>query len=186
MTEASATGAQDLTEVVDRAVRRDPEAFGVLYDAHVEALYRYLYYRLGHHADAEDLTAQVFLKAWQAIDRFRWQGKPFAAWLFRLAHNALIDYLRTRKPTTPLEEQLGTPAALSPDWVTARIQADELARALQGLTEEQRQVVVLKFVQGMDNKEIAQIMQRKEGAIRALQMRALLAMRRLLTAEEQA
>jgi RNA polymerase sigma-70 factor (ECF subfamily) len=186
LTEATAFGDQDLTRLVDRAVQRDSEAFGALYDAHVEALYRYLYYRLGNHAEAEDLTEQVFLKAWQAIDRFQWQGKPFAAWLYRLAHNALIDYLRTRKPTAPLDDQPDAQMVVSGDWVETRLQSDQLVKALDLLTQEQRNVVVLKFIQGMENDEIARIMQKKEGAIRALQMRALMAMRRILMAEDEA
>src|SRR5918911_602212 len=84
---------------------RDPAAFGELYDRFVERVYRYLYLRTGRQAEAEDLTEQVFLKAWEAIGRYRWQGRPFLAWLYRLAHNTHIDHVRTRKPTTSLNSE---------------------------------------------------------------------------------
>src|SRR5437899_767046 len=81
---------------------RDPGAFGELYDRFVERVYRYIYFRTGNHPESEDLTEQVFLKAWEAIARYRWQGRPFLAWLYRLAHNAHIDHVRARRHTTSL------------------------------------------------------------------------------------
>lgn len=184
MTEAIvALSATDIHALVERAVRRDAEAFGALYDAYLDPIYRYLYYRLGNQSETEDLCEQVFLKAWQAIGRFRWQGKPFSAWLFRLAHNALVDHLRTRKPTLPLDEVHADSASADHDWVSARLEAEELAAALARLTEEQRQVILLRFVSGLENAEIAEVMGKREGAVRALQLRGLQALRRILGEE---
>ena len=173
-----------IVALVNRVViSRDANAFGELYDAFVERVYRYLYFRTGSHPEAEDLTEQVFLKAWEAIGRYRWQGRPFLAWLYRLAHNAHIDHIRSQKPTASLNnddrplELASTSAAVE---LTRALDADLLARALGELTPDQQQVIVMKFLEGLDNEQIAQSMDKREGAIRALQMRALMSLRRVL------
>ncbi len=182
----SIEGPDDPTVValVNRVVvSRDPNAFGELYDRYVERVYRYLYFRSGSHPEAEDLTEQVFLKAWEAIGRYRWQGRPFLAWLYRLAHNTHIDHVRTQKPTTSLnnDERPVELASNAAQVELARtLDADLLARALGQLTPEQQQVIVMKFIEGMDNEQIAASMDKREGAIRALQMRALMSLRRVL------
>jgi len=164
-------------------VSRDPNAFGELYDRYVERVYRYLYFRAGSHPEAEDLTEQVFLKAWEAIGRYRWQGRPFLAWLYRLAHNTHIDHVRTHKPTTSLnndEHPIELASTAAQVELARTLDADMLARALSMLTPDQQQVIVLKFIEGMDNEQIAASMDKREGAIRALQMRALMSLRRVL------
>ncbi len=173
-----------IVELVDRVVAaRDARAFGELYDRFVERVYRYVYFRTGSHTEAEDLTEQVFLKAWEAIGRYRWQGRPFLAWLYRLAHNAHIDHVRSQRPTTSLTNDqrpldLASPSA-SVELGRA-LDAEVIAGALAELTIEQQQVIVMKFIEGLDNEQIAQLMDKREGAIRALQMRALMSMRRVL------
>jgi RNA polymerase sigma-70 factor (ECF subfamily) len=167
-------------------VYRDSNAFGELYDRFVERVYRYLYFRTGSHPEAEDLTEQVFLKAWEAMGRYRWQGRPFVAWLYRLAHNSHIDYVRTQRPTTSLNNddrpiELASPAAAVA--LSRALDADLLSRALGELTVDQQQVIVMKFIDGLDNEQIAQSMDKREGAIRALQMRALLSLRRVLESQ---
>ncbi|MGI9146771.1 MAG: RNA polymerase sigma factor [Chloroflexota bacterium] len=170
--------------LVDRVViSQDSSAFGELYDRFVERVYRYLYFRTGSHPEAEDLTEQVFLKAWEAIGRYRWQGRPFVAWLYRLAHNSHIDHVRTHRPTTSLDDddrpiELASPAAAVE--LSRTLDADLLSNALAELTIDQQQVIVLKFIDGLDNEHIAQSMDKREGAIRALQMRALMSLRRVL------
>jgi len=169
---------------VDRAVAsHDAAAFGELYDRFVDRVYRYLYFRTGRHAEAEDLTEQVFLKAWEAIGRYRWQGRPFLAWLYRLAHNVHIDHVRSTRPTTSLSTEhrtLEVPSTTSMTEMARTLDADVIATALSQLTVEQQQVIVMKFIEGLDNEQIAQAMDRREGAIRALQMRALMSLRRVL------
>jgi len=164
-------------------VSRDANAFGELYDRYVERVYRYLYFRSGSHPEAEDLAEQVFLKAWEAIGRYRWQGRPFLAWLYRLAHNTHIDHVRSQKPTTSLnnDDRPVELASVAAQVELARtLDADLLARAMGQLTPEQQQVIVMKFIEGMDNEQIAASMDKREGAIRALQMRALMSLRRVL------
>jgi RNA polymerase sigma-70 factor, ECF subfamily len=164
-------------------VSRDPNAFGELYDRFVERVYRYLYFRAGSHPEAEDLTEQVFLKAWEAIGRYRWQGRPFLAWLYRLARNTHIDHVRTHKPTTSLnndERPVELASSAAAVELARTLDADLLAHALNQLTPDQQQVIVMKFMEGLDNEQIAQSMDKREGAIRALQMRALMSLRRVL------
>lgn len=173
-----------IVALVDRAVAsRDAAAFGELYDRFVDRVYRYLYLRTGKHAEAEDLTEQVFLKAWEGIGRYRWQGRPFLAWLYRLAHNVHIDFVRATRPTTSLtaeDRTLDVPSTSAMAELARALDAEVLATALTQLTIEQQQVIVMKFMEGLDNEQIAHNMGRREGAIRALQMRALLSLRRAL------
>jgi len=164
-------------------ISRDANAFGELYDLFIERVYRYLYFRTGSHPEAEDLTEQVFLKTGEAIGRYRWQGRPFLAWLYRLAHNAHIDHVRSQKPTTSLnndDRPLELPSSAAAVELTRALDADLLTRALGELTPDQQQVIVMKFLDGLDNEQIAQSMDKREGAIRALQMRALMSLRRVL------
>jgi RNA polymerase sigma-70 factor (ECF subfamily) len=168
---------------VDRASAGDAHAFGELYERFLDPIYRYLYVRLGSRADAEDLAEQVFLKAWEAIGRFKWQGKPFLAWLYRVAHNVLVDFTRARKNALSLNDD-ERPLEVMSEAATVElgqtIDAELLAGAVSELTEEQQQVITLKFLEGYDNARIAQVMDKREGAIRALQLRALLSLRRVL------
>jgi RNA polymerase sigma-70 factor (ECF subfamily) len=173
--------------LVDRVVStHDPQAFGELYDRFVERVYRYLYFRCGSHPEAEDLTEQVFLKAWEAIGRYRWQGRPFLAWLYRLAHNAHIDHIRGQRPAASLNndaQPIDVPSQSAAVELARTLDAEVLASALCELTFEQQQVIVMKFMEGLDNEQIAHAMDKREGAIRALQMRALLSLRRVLESQ---
>ncbi len=174
-----------VSDLVDRASKGSGEAFGQLYQLYVDRIYNYIYYKTGNTVDAEDLTEQVFIKAWEAIRRFRFEGKPFAAWLFKVARNVVIDHYRTRKNNTDLSEVIsaiahdGDPEAFAQRRATAQV----LMTAIRRLTDEQQQVILLKFIDGMDNTEISAAMGKKEGAIRALQYRALLALQRILMDE---
>jgi len=177
--------ADRIGDLVARASQGSGDAFGQLYQIYVDRIYNYVYYKTGHSVDAEDLTEQVFIKAWEAIRRFRFEGKPFAAWLFKVARNVVIDHYRTRKNNSDLSEVVGAianygdPEALAQRRATAQV----LMTAIRHLTDEQQQVILLKFVDGMDNTEISATMGKKEGAIRALQYRALLALQRILQDE---
>lgn len=170
--------------LVDRAVEaRDQEAFGALYDAYLDRVYRYLYFRTNHRDEAEDLTEQVFLKAWEAIPRFRWQGRPFVAWLYRLAHNLLVDHHRARRPMSSINDEerpIDLISSAAATELRRSLDADVLARALGELTVDQQQVITLKFIDGLENVDIAEMLGKREGAIRALQLRALLSLRRIL------
>jgi RNA polymerase sigma-70 factor (ECF subfamily) len=152
------------------------EMFARLYDAYVERIYRYVYFRVGDEMLAEDITSQVFLKVWEKLDTYQAGHCPFMAWIYRIAHNAVIDYYRTNKGAIPLEDV--RPGELSDsdpvnENLDLHIQSQELHDALQELTDEQQQVLILKFVGGLSTTEIAQQLGKQQGAVRALQMRGL-------------
>jgi RNA polymerase sigma-70 factor (ECF subfamily) len=172
-------------ELARRASGHDQLAFAELYNAYVDKIYKYIYYRVGNASDAEDLCEQVFLKAWEAIGRYTWCGYPFSSWLYRLAHNLVVDHYRTRRDTMPLNDAAAGAGADDAESLLHRtLQAAELWDALYRLTDEQRQVIALKFIEGFDNADIARMMGKKEGAIRALQYRALRSLQNILEAEE--
>jgi RNA polymerase sigma-70 factor (ECF subfamily) len=173
-------------ELAQRASQRDQDAFAELYTAYVEKIYKYVYYKVGDPNEAEDLCEQVFLKAWEAIGRYTWYGYPFSSWLYRLAHNLVVDHYRTRREILPLNDTLLIrEEPIDPEVALARsLGSNDLRRAILRLTPEQRQVICLKFIEGYSNSEIATMMDKKEGAIRALQYRALRSLQAILEAEE--
>jgi RNA polymerase sigma-70 factor, ECF subfamily len=168
-------------DLIARAARRDADAFGVLYERYLTLIYRYVFYRVDDVAEAEDLTEQVFLKAWEALGHYQKRKAPFSAWLYRIAHNVIVDRHRTRKETLPLEEQLLRDASRGPedrlDW---RETIEAVSHALAQLTPLYRQVLTLRFISGFSHAETAQVLARSEEAVRVLQYRALAALRELL------
>ena len=173
-------------ELAERASSHDQTAFAELYNAYVDKIYKYIFYKVGNAPDAEDLCEQVFLKAWEAIGRYKWCGYPFSSWLYKLAHNLVVDFYRTRREPVPLNDLLYTPdePADPENALHSAVEAAELRTAIGQLTFEQRQVVALKFIEGYKNAEIAQMLNKNEGAIRALQYRALRSLQTILEAEE--
>ncbi|MEO7003030.1 MAG: sigma-70 family RNA polymerase sigma factor [Ktedonobacterales bacterium] len=172
--------------LVARATQRDAEAFSQLYRLYFERIYRYARLKLANAADAEDLASAVFFNAWRTIDRFSPRGETsFAAWLFRLAHNALIDRYRRERDVVSLDGDHPSfaSAELTPGpevLLEKRMRFDDLRAALQLLTEEQREVVLLRFVEGLSAREVGDIMGKQEGAVRGMQFRAIEALRRAL------
>lgn len=164
----------DEARLVRQSKAGDAEAFAQLYDVCVERVYRYVYFRVTDDATAEDLTSQVFLKAWENLNKYKPNGSPFIAWLYTIARNLVIDHYRTHKETVPLVEVVAITDHRSPDEeVEGRFDLQAMRDALQFLTEDQRQVLILKFIAGLRNEDIAKMMNKREGAIRALQMRGL-------------
>jgi RNA polymerase sigma-70 factor (ECF subfamily) len=127
------TEVDEESRLVLRAVQRDSAAFGLLYESHLDRIYRYIFYRVGSTGEAEDLTEIVFLKAWEAIDRYQPRGVPFVAWLYRLAHNLVVDSYRSRRPSVPLDEIKETeePGADVIDQVEQQLDAEEVRVALR-------------------------------------------------------
>ncbi|HEX2767448.1 MAG TPA: RNA polymerase sigma factor [Candidatus Limnocylindria bacterium] len=164
----------DLADV--RAAQADRAAFGTLYRRYLDRVYGYCYYLLGDHHDAEDVTERTFVAALGAIGGFRDEGASFRAWLFRIAHNQLANALRARgrQRTAPLDaDPLPATGADPLAWVTRDEEARRVRRALDGLAEDRRQVLVLRFVDGLSAKEIGDVLGRSAGAVRVLQHRAL-------------
>ena len=164
----------DLPDV--RAAQRDRAAFGALYRRYLDRVYGYCFYLLGDHHDAEDVTARTFVAALAAIDGYRDEGATFRAWLFRIAHNQLANALRSRQRhrAAPLDSVAEPIAPADPaGLVTLAEDARGLRQALGRLPEDRRQVVVLRFVDGLSAREIGAVLGRSEGAVRVLQHRAL-------------
>jgi RNA polymerase sigma-70 factor (ECF subfamily) len=165
----------DERRLVQEAKAGDPEAFAQLYDAYVDRIYRYIYFRVSDDSLTEDLTSQVFLKAWEYLDRYQAGSSPYLAWLYTIARNLVIDHYRTKRETVNLDDIVHISGnEPSPDEeVQSRFEIDEMRDALQFLTDEQQQVLILRFISGLSTENVAEIMEKREGAIRALQMRAL-------------
>jgi RNA polymerase sigma-70 factor (ECF subfamily) len=166
-------------QLVLQAQAGNTEAFGALYDAYLERIYRFVYFRVEDQQTAEDITSQVFVKAWSNLDRFSFSHTPYLAWLYTIAHNAVIDHYRTRKITTALDDiQLSQPdqAEAVEESIDLTAEMKRVKEALQMLTEDQQKVLSLKFIEGLSNHEIARHLGKREGAVRALQMRGLQAL----------
>ena len=176
---------ETLDRLVDEAKRGDREAFGRIFDAYAGPIYRFIASRVIRPSDAEDLTQLVFVKALEALPRYESRGIPFGGWLFRLARNAVIDQVRTRK------EHLSLLAAATRETedegpearATVQDDLDRVAAALAELTDEQREVIELRFFAGLSVLEAAMVMGRQEGTIRGLQFRAIASLRRSLGIE---
>ena len=169
-----------------RASAGDAEAFGALYDRYVEAVYRYVYYRVRNEAEAEDVTSDVFFKALRAMPRYQ-PRQPFLAWLYRISRNAVIDRVRRRRPQVPFEDALRHPGAdrVVDPYAGLDVLSDRAAlrTAIAKLTPLQQEVIILRYVEGLDTKEIGRIVGRRDGAVRGIEFRALGMLRAVLPRE---
>jgi RNA polymerase sigma-70 factor (ECF subfamily) len=174
-----------LERLVDQAKNGDAIAFGRIFDRFNEPIYRFIVSRVRRPADAEDLTQTVFVKALEALPRYEARGIPFGGWLFRLARNAVIDFVRTRHEHAELDaiaERPGSDAGPD-DLVLTKQDIDAVGRALATLTTEQRDAISLRFFAGLSAREAAEAMGKQEGTVRGLQFRAIAALRRQLDLE---
>jgi RNA polymerase sigma-70 factor (ECF subfamily) len=170
-------------ELVTRAQRGEVNAIGRLYDRHQESIFRYLWLRLDDRQLAEDLTGDVFMRMLDALPRYRMQGLPFRAWLYRIAHNLLVDYFRKmdHRAAVPLDAVEDQRADDDPDQTIEQILLTErLQIALLHLEPTQSEVLVLRFLAGLSLQETAQTLGKTEAAIKALQYRGLHGLRRAL------
>ena len=168
-----------------QALQGNRDAFGDLYELYLEEVYRYVFYRVGSEADAEDLTEQVFLNAWENLPNFL-QSVHFKAWLYRIARNTVIDHYRTRKKILPLNEKASFVAMddQPDDKFLAKETTVRLIQAISKLSQLHQDVIILRFANGFSTTETAQILERNVGTVRVLQHRALKAMQSYLVAEE--
>ena len=171
--------------LVTQAISGDVEAFGELYTNHVTKIYRYVYYNVHDKEHAEDITQEVFLKAWKAIGSCRGKEKTFSSWLYRIAHNLIIDKLRKSQKQSSREAELPEDIRDTSDRMEISLEQRDLLKVIDVLSPNQRQVIVMKFIEEMDNREIAETMGKSTGAIRILQMRALETLRKTLGKEQR-
>jgi RNA polymerase sigma-70 factor (ECF subfamily) len=185
MWEASAI-MQDDAILVAQAKQGEPAAFELIYDQHRQPIFNYIYFRVGDSKLAEDLTSDVFVRMVDKIDTYTQNGRPLAAWLYTIARNLVIDHHRrdNQLDWVPLDERLIESKDHNPDKATDHGLLQEcLMKALQHLTEDQRQVILLKFMERRSNAEVGSILGKTEGSIKSLQHRALAALKRALDKE---
>jgi RNA polymerase sigma-70 factor (ECF subfamily) len=162
-------------DIVRNAVKGDVDAFSTLYEKYLDPIFRYIYFRVNNLQDAEDITGMVFIKAWEALPRYRLNGFPFSSWLYRIAHNMVVDFHRKRK-SLPIEkvDELGVDHRTNLlAEIAEKEQLRNLINAISRLPDDQQQVIILRFVEGLSHKEIAKIMGKNDGACRMIQHRAL-------------
>lgn len=176
-----------MMELVERAQAGETEAFGRLYDHYCDTVYRYIYYRVGAKATAEDLTSETFLRALRRIGTFTWQGRDFGAWLVTIARNLVADHFKSsrfRLEVVTGEMLDANEVERSPeDSVLESLSNASLLQAVQKLNPQQQECVTLRFLQGLSVAETARVMGKNEGAIKTLQYRAVRTLARLLPEE---
>jgi RNA polymerase sigma-70 factor, ECF subfamily len=163
-----------------RQAKFDPKAFGELYERHIKKIYTYVYYRIGNHADAEDLTSRVFQKAFVHLPSYAHQGLPFSAWLYRIAHNMVANWYRdqSRRKIVGLDEATRHSTDEEPGKAAERTaERDVLLKIIRQLSADKQQVLILKFAEGYSNSEIGAILGKSEGAVKSLYHRTLLQLR---------
>ncbi len=176
-------GCNDEPQLVERAKDMEEDALAALYSIYYPRIYNYAFYQLGDIQAAEDLASDVMLKVLESIDGYRYRGPPFSAWVFRIARNKLIDLYRQRKRNGQLN--LWDPPAvieLAPETLAERaLDRGQLQIALKYLTEVQRQVIVLRFIEGFNTATVAHTLGRKESFVKSVQHRALKSLRGILS-----
>jgi len=169
--------ASRLRALVELARDGDAEAFGQLYDHYVSGVFRFIYYRVGSRQLAEDLTSETFVRGLKAIQRFTWQGKDFGAWLTTIARNLIADHFKSSRSRLEIVSddipEGRVPARSTEEDVLALISNELLFDAVNSLPPEQRDCILMRFIQGMSIAETAAALKRSEGAIKQLQLRAV-------------
>ena len=189
-TDSEAVAATDAApEVISRAQAGDGAAFAELYDRYVDLVYRYIYFRVGSVALAEDLTSETFLRALRRLPSYQWQGRDFGAWLVTIARNLVADHYKSGRYRLEVttDDIVGAAAAATTDGpeteVLASLTNATLLEAVKRLGAEQQECIVLRFLQGLSVAETALAMGKNEGAIKALQYRAVRTLGRMLPAD---
>lgn len=189
---SGAVGEADVVALVDRARDGDPDAFAALYDRYVERVYRFVLYRVhGDSALAEDVTSEVFLRALRKIKGFTWQGRDVGAWFLTIARNLVLDHFksgRSRLEVLGIENPVAADDRVldAEDAALSRVSTQELYKAIAQLGTEQQEVIYWRFLQGYSVAETAAAMGKSDGAIKALQYRAVKALYKLVVVDDDA
>lgn len=174
-----------IKELVRGAQRGDPESLSGLYEQFYDKIFRYVSFKTGDAFEAEDISEEVFLRMLESISSFKWKGYPFSSWLFRIAHNLVVDHFRKkgRQKQTPLEDAARVIGASSKDIdheIDVKLSIQEVYKAMDGLTKLQREVISLRFAGGLSILETAEAVGKKENAVKALQHAGIKNLRRML------
>ena len=174
-------------EAVGRAQKGDAAAFAVLYEDYYDRIFRYVSFKTGNSLEAEDITAEVFVKMLESIDSFRWQGYQFSSWLFRIAHNLVVDHFRKRgrRHIVALDDAPAAATEYNPD-LDRKLDVDmsmvPVQEAMKDLTDLQREVISLRFAAGLSVAETARAVGKKDNAVKALQHAGIKKLRGILSA----
>jgi len=174
----TALSAEEIKAAVRQAIDGSTTAFGNLYRHFVARIYRYVLLQTRNSMNAEDITEDVFVKAFHSIQSCRGREDTFSAWLYRIAHNATIDHFRAEKRQQTLNYGLPVGEPIARDDSHVILEYNDTVRAISDLPPQYRQLLLLKFVEGMDNEEIALVMGKSLGNLRVIQMRAIRELRR--------
>ena len=186
---ASIHGAvmNDEALLLKRARERDPAALATIYDTYAPKIYAYIYRHVRDPHRAEDLTSTVFLKMLESLDRNNFAKDRLQSWLYRIAHNVIVDDVRyqQRRPVQPLYETVSASSEEDPlRLVDEKLERETIWQAIQQLTEDQRNVIILRFGEGLTAPQVAHILNKTEEAVRALQRRGLTNLRKILNQTE--
>ncbi len=167
--------------LIDRATAGDREAFGELYERYINRVYRHVFYMVNDVDVAQDLTEQTFLRALEAIQRYEKRGIPLLAWLLRIARNLSLNNQRVQRNNSSIWKNSEDAVAASPEsCCEAKLNGEEVRQAVGALEGDQRQVIVLRFMDGLSYADVARVLGKSVGAVRVAQYRALRALRRRL------
>ncbi|PIR44265.1 hypothetical protein COV23_00820 [Candidatus Wolfebacteria bacterium CG10_big_fil_rev_8_21_14_0_10_31_9] len=175
----------DEKSIIKSAIDGEASAFGSLYDKYHSKIYRFIYLKVSHREEAEDLAHQVFLNAWQNISKYKFQGLPFSSWLYQIARNQVIDHYRTKKVTVNLEiiEEIFISDYSVDKEVGSILELETARKAILKLNQEQQDIIIMRFVEDLSPKEISQTLGKPESTIRVLQHRAIQNLKKILKNE---
>ncbi len=169
-------------DLVDRAKRGDGQAFGKLYLKYLDAIYRYVFFRVNQsQPDAEDITEIVFLKAWQNVHSFKSKDIGFKAWIYKIARNQIIDHYRNYKKPEKLKENNIDKTQDLENTILQKLEVKNVLKAMDNLSPEHKQILMLKYIEDLTNEEICAILDKSNEAVRALQSRALKKLREIVS-----
>lgn len=174
-------------QLVGRAQQGDTSAIEALYQRYAQSVYRYIYYRVSSTADAEDLTAEVFVKMVEGLPKYRFTGAPFEAWLYRIAAARVIDHRRRgrRRPQAELTEAMADNAALPEEEIQHAQEVETLRQAFSQFNDEEQTLLILRFVERKSHQEVADILGKSPAAVKSMQHRTLIRLAALLGSEEK-
>lgn len=186
--QSDAKSQPDVTALVKQAQSGASDAFAALYEHFYDSIFRYVSFKIGNASEAEDITAEVFVRMIESIHKFKWQGYPFSSWLYRIAHNLVVDHYRrrSRKQMVSLENTkpiLHAAAFDSDAHMDLQLTMAEVMKAMESLTDLQREVITLRFAAGLSVAETARAIGKKDNAVKSLQHAGLVKLRRIMAPE---
>ncbi len=173
-------------KLIESAVKGKASAFGLLYDHYQPKIYRFVLIKIGSREDAEDITHQVFLNAWQNISNYKDLGFPFSSWLYRIAKNQVIDRYRTKKQEFNLEdvdEEVFADSGIGED-IELRIRIERVMKEIKNLKQDYQDVLIMRFVEDLSIKEVAAAVEKSEGAVKLMQHRAIKELKKVFDESE--